>query len=205
MMKWWKKLQAAMAIAPMHDTYAPGRIPESEQRRREMIADRESEQREKCVEILMRAYPNMPRAKAEITYEITPPTQRPNIIAEYGWMLDEPRGMPTSHVPVRPPVVPAPRSSSRPDLTLVPSEGLVAAARGFEAGLGKYERDDWKRTVSAQRCLSSLIGHCARLADGETIDPESGRPAYEHIAARAAMLAHLMMRDERTNTNKGAN
>jgi hypothetical protein len=80
------------------------------------------------------------------------------------------------------------------DMTLLPYEGLCAAVGGFEDGIrpDKYERNDWRKGMPWSVPVAAILRHSSRIAGGELIDPDSGRPHSEHIAARALMLAHYV-------------
>lgn len=83
----------------------------------------------------------------------------------------------------------------KPDMSLLPYEGLAGAALAFQDGIrpGKYQRNDWRKGMDHSRMIAAIMRHASRRAGGELIDPDSGLPHEYMIAARSLMLATFTM------------
>lgn len=85
-------------------------------------------------------------------------------------------------------------NQGKPQLSLVPLEGVTAFCRAGEMGIPKYGRDNWHRGLSRLEIIDSLLRHTIKLADPSEsdIDEESGLNEADHIVWNAMVLAHAI-------------
>jgi len=82
--------------------------------------------------------------------------------------------------------------SGKPDLTLLPIEGLSLAAQALMFGATKYGRHNYKETGFAlERILAAALRHIYAFESGETLDPESGVSHLGHALASLLMAAYI--------------
>jgi hypothetical protein len=77
----------------------------------------------------------------------------------------------------------------KPQLHLVPSTAVEAAAGAFELGAKKYGAYNWReRTVSTGTYVAAAKRHIDAYFEGQENDPESGKPHLGHAIACMAIL-----------------
>lgn len=83
-------------------------------------------------------------------------------------------------------------NEGKPQLSYVLSAryAIEGIAEVMEQGAKKYDRDNWKKGLSAENCIDSLLRHLTKYMDGEELDPETGCPHLDHVATNAMFLAH---------------
>ncbi len=96
--------------------------------------------------------------------------------------------------------------SSKPDLSLLPQEFLVATAQAFMHGERKYGRYNYRLGMDWHRLIGAILRHVTSFNEGEDLDPESGHSHLGHAAAGIAMLlvyqAHKLGKDTRHANDK---
>lgn len=78
----------------------------------------------------------------------------------------------------------------KPDVTQVPYSTLVAIAGVLQQAeaSGKYPKHNWRKGTKHTKFLASALRHIMRYLDGETIDPDSGKPHLDHGLANIAIV-----------------
>jgi len=75
---------------------------------------------------------------------------------------------------------------------LVPPSLVYAVANVFEAGLVKYEADNWRRGMNWSTVLESMERHLLKFKNNEDIDSETLQNHISHIAANCAILLEYL-------------
>lgn len=76
----------------------------------------------------------------------------------------------------------------KPPLTLFPRTALEQAAEVFAFGANKYGKYNYKQGFEYTRLLDAALRHVNAYADGEDLDPESGKSHLAHALCSIAML-----------------
>lgn len=76
----------------------------------------------------------------------------------------------------------------KPDLSMVPMEYVSAAARAFQFGATKYQKDNWRQGLQWNRLVAALLRHIYQFNEVVEKDEESGLSHLDHAAACLAML-----------------
>lgn len=82
-------------------------------------------------------------------------------------------------------------NAGKPQLSLVLEfrHALEGAARGFEEGVEKYGRGNWRKGMPEYEVVDSLARHLLAFMSGEEIDPTSGLPHVDKALCNAIMLS----------------
>lgn len=83
-------------------------------------------------------------------------------------------------------------SKGKPPVHLIPSEAIIAMARGFEYGANKYGEYNFREGIKWTEITSSLNRHYLAFMQGIDIDEESGLPHVYLIGANFAMLTYMI-------------
>lgn len=84
--------------------------------------------------------------------------------------------------------------SGKPPVSLVPQAMLYGAARAYEFGARKYARHNYRLGINASRLLDAAMRHLSEVAEGKTVDEESGLHPLDHAAAALGMLMDTLER-----------
>lgn len=81
----------------------------------------------------------------------------------------------------------------KPRLSLIPPSFLVRIAVAFKEGAKKYGAFNWrKQKIGAMAYVDPMLRHLLAWADGEDIDPESGKHHLDGVGASLAILIDAM-------------
>lgn len=83
-------------------------------------------------------------------------------------------------------------SQGKAPVHLIPSEAIIALARGFEYGANKYGEYNFRDGIHWTEITSSLNRHYLAFMQGIDIDEESGLPHVYLIGANFAMLVYMI-------------
>lgn len=84
--------------------------------------------------------------------------------------------------------------NGKPPVSLVPQAMTYGAARAFGFGAKKYARFNYRLGIKASRLLDAAIRHLSEVAEGKTVDEESGLHPLDHAAAALGMLMDTLER-----------
>lgn len=82
----------------------------------------------------------------------------------------------------------------KPPVSLVPQALIYGSARAFGFGAKKYARFNYRLGIKASRLLDAAIRHLSEVAEGKTVDEESGLHPLDHAAAALGMLMDTLDR-----------
>lgn len=87
-------------------------------------------------------------------------------------------------------------NEGKPDVSLVPSEFILASARAMTYGAKKYKAGNYLLAdgMPVTTVYASMMRHLLAWHEGELYDDESGLLHTDHIAANLAMLIELEKR-----------
>jgi hypothetical protein len=66
---------------------------------------------------------------------------------------------------------------------------MEGMSKVFEFGARKYDRGNWKKGLTPNEIIDSLLRHLMSYQSGEVLDPESGLPHVDHVLCNAVFLA----------------
>lgn len=78
-------------------------------------------------------------------------------------------------------------------LSLIPIEGLQAAADALAYGAKKYNRNNYKGGLAHSRLLDAALRHLNQYASGAPVDTESGTSHIGHAIASLSMLCYMIV------------
>lgn len=84
--------------------------------------------------------------------------------------------------------------TTKPGLSYVPYEAMLALAEAFEFGtvVRGHPKDDWRDSTDSRPWKDALMRHAAALIlKGEKVDPESGIDHVAFILSNAAIILVL--------------
>ena len=89
-------------------------------------------------------------------------------------------------------------NTGKPDVSLVPSEFILGAARALSYGANKYSAGNYLNGEGMPHMVvyASLMRHLMAWRAGEDRDEESGLLHTDHIGANLAMLVDLIDKDK---------
>lgn len=82
----------------------------------------------------------------------------------------------------------------KPPVSLVPQALTYGAARAYGFGEKKYGRFNYRLGIKASRLLDAAARHLSEVAEGKTVDEESGLHPLDHAAAALGMLMDTLER-----------
>ena len=80
--------------------------------------------------------------------------------------------------------------SAKVQLHLVPPVANIEEAYVMETGAKKYGPYNWREGMGVRKSvyISAILRHMAAMADGQWLDPESGRPHIAHVRANTGIM-----------------
>jgi hypothetical protein len=76
----------------------------------------------------------------------------------------------------------------KPQLSQIDNELLKQTAFVLEFGERKYNRGNWRKGITYNRCIDSLMRHVAAFKEGQTNDEETGLAHLGHAACNIMFL-----------------
>lgn len=80
----------------------------------------------------------------------------------------------------------------KPDLSLIPYEGLEEMAKVLMYGEKKYGRWNWKGKLNYSRLISAALRHLHKFNSGIDVDKESGELHLAHAACNLMFLLYFL-------------
>lgn len=85
-------------------------------------------------------------------------------------------------------------NQDKPQYSLIDFKSLEPLVRVMEFGAKKYDRENWKKGLSKECILDSLLRHTLKLSDGEEIDEESKLHHIGHIMANCMFYSYFFIK-----------
>ena len=82
--------------------------------------------------------------------------------------------------------------TGKPRMELLPPHGLMAVARAFSYGAGKYGDWNYRNGIQFSKLIGSTLRHITTWNGGESVDKESGECHLSHAAANLMMILQGM-------------
>lgn len=83
-------------------------------------------------------------------------------------------------------------NTGKPKWSLVPQSALLPMVAVLEYGAEKYAPHNWMKGLKVTEICESMKRHLDAFMEGETYDPESGRPHIGHIQCNALFLSWML-------------
>lgn len=77
-------------------------------------------------------------------------------------------------------------------LELLPPEAIIEVAKVLTFGAEKYAPNNWRKGLSWDFTIGSILRHTTALMRGEDVDPETGLTHAAHLACQALFLTQFM-------------
>ncbi len=81
-------------------------------------------------------------------------------------------------------------NKGKPKISLISSIAITALAVVLTHNIKKYGKYNWQKGLPWTETIDSLLRHTLAFLDGEDLDPDSGLPHVDCIAANAMFLQH---------------
>lgn len=81
--------------------------------------------------------------------------------------------------------------SSKPDLSLIPTDALWGMAAALTYGANKYSRHNFRNGLDYSRLVAATMRHLSAWNEGESLDKETGLSHIDHALASLAMLKFM--------------
>lgn len=83
-------------------------------------------------------------------------------------------------------------NEGKPRFSLISPYAAEGLAKVLTYGAAKYEPHNWKKGLSFEETIDSLMRHLTAIQRGELIDPETGLMHIDHVQCNAMFLSHFM-------------
>lgn len=78
--------------------------------------------------------------------------------------------------------------NGKPPCELLSSIALIGTAQVLGFGAKKYASHNWRGGIAWSRLLGACMRHLLAVIGGEDLDPETGLPHIDHLAAEVMFL-----------------